>query len=85
MFTGKDGMLTQTINSRDTVSVSPQNVPDFDSEELFGALASEDTDGAVQLARFPGRSPAHKRHHRHRPLSAQSEERPCSDAVTGLL
>ena len=50
-FTGEGGMLTLTINSQNTVSVSPQNVPDFDIEELFGALANDDYEGAVQLAR----------------------------------
>ena len=36
----------------------PRDVPDFDIEEIFGALANEDYEGAVQLARgFQGEAP----------------------------
>jgi hypothetical protein len=57
-FTGEGGMVTQTMNSRGLISVSPQNVPDFDVGEIFGALASEDYERAVQLARgFQGEAP----------------------------
>jgi len=41
-FTGEGGMVTQTMNSKGLISVSPQTVPDFDVEEIFGALANED-------------------------------------------
>lgn len=50
-FTGEGGMVTQTMNSKGLISVSPQSVPDFDIEELFAALANEDYERAVQLAR----------------------------------
>jgi hypothetical protein len=57
-FVGEGGMITQTINSKNVISVSPQNVPDFDIGEIFGALANDDYDGAVQLARgFQGEAP----------------------------
>ncbi|HKG59484.1 MAG TPA: hypothetical protein VKB05_06850 [Pyrinomonadaceae bacterium] len=57
-FVGEGGMITQTINSKNVISVSPQNVPDFDIAEVFGALANDDYDGAVQLARaFQGEAP----------------------------
>jgi len=50
-FTGEGGTVTQTINSKNVISVSPHNVPDFDIEGIFSALANEDYDGTVQLAR----------------------------------
>src|SRR5690349_4922219 len=50
-FTGEGGMVTQTMNSKGVISVRPQPVADFDIAELFGALANEDYDRAVQLAR----------------------------------
>lgn len=50
-FTGEGGMVTQTMHSKGMISVRPQPVPDFDIAELFGALASEDYERAVQLAR----------------------------------
>lgn len=57
-FTGEGGMVTQTMTSRGLISVSPQNVPEFDIEGIFGALASEDYERAVQLARgFQGEAP----------------------------
>lgn len=57
-FTGEDGMITLMMNSRGLISISPQNVPDFDIEEVFGALANEDYERAVQLARgFQGEAP----------------------------
>ena len=57
-FTGEGGMVTQTMNSKGLISVSPQTVPDFDIEEIFGALANEDYERAVQLARgFQGEAP----------------------------
>jgi len=46
------------MNSKGLISVSPQTVPDFDIEEIFGALANEDYERAVQLARgFQGEAP----------------------------
>ena len=50
-FVGEGGMITQTINSKNVTSVIPQDVPDFDIAEIFGALANDDYDSAVQLAR----------------------------------
>lgn len=57
-FTGEGGSITQSMNSRGMISVSPQPVPDFDLEGVFGALASEDYERAVELARgFQGEAP----------------------------
>jgi hypothetical protein len=50
-FTGEGGMVLQTINSKRQIRVNPQNVPEFDIEEVFGALANDDYERAVQLAR----------------------------------
>lgn len=57
-FIGEGGMITQTIRTSGTISVSPQDVPDFDIEGVFGALASDDYERAVELARgFQGEAP----------------------------
>ena len=57
-FVGEGGTITQTINSKNVISVIPQDVPDFDIAEIFSALANDDYDGAVQLARaFQGEAP----------------------------
>jgi hypothetical protein len=57
-FTGEDGTLTQTISSKGQIRVSPNPVPDFDIEGIFGKLANDDYDRAVQLARgFQGDAP----------------------------
>ena len=57
-FVGEGGTITQTINSKNVISVIPQDVPDFDIAEIFAALANDDYDGAVQLARgFQGEAP----------------------------
>jgi len=57
-FTGEGGMITQSMNSRGLISISPQKVPDFDVAEVFGALANEDYERAVQLTRgFLGEAP----------------------------
>ena len=57
-FVGEGGVITQTINSKNVISVIPQDVPDFDIEEIFGALANEDYEATVQLARgFQGEAP----------------------------
>jgi len=51
-------VVTQTINSKNEISVLPQDVPDFDIAEIFSVLANEDYEGAVQLARgFQGEAP----------------------------
>jgi hypothetical protein len=50
-FVGEGGMITQTINSKNVISVIPQDVPDFDIAEIFSALANDDYDNTVQLAR----------------------------------
>jgi len=50
-FVGEGGMITQTINTKNVISVIPQDVPDFDIAEIFGALANDDYENAVQLAR----------------------------------
>ena len=50
-FAGEGGTITQTINTRNVISVSPHSVPDFDIEGIFSALANEDYDNTVQLAR----------------------------------
>ena len=57
-FVGEGGVITQTINSKNVISVIPQDVPDFDIGEIFGALANEDYEATVQLARgFQGEAP----------------------------
>ncbi|HEY4424724.1 MAG TPA: hypothetical protein VGN10_10975 [Pyrinomonadaceae bacterium] len=57
-FVGEGGMITQTMNSKNVISVIPQDVPDFDIAEIFAALANDDYDGAVHLARaFQGEAP----------------------------
>jgi hypothetical protein len=50
-FSGEDGTITQTIRTTEAVRVSPNAVPDFDIEGIFGKLASDDYDRIVQLAR----------------------------------
>ena len=50
-FTGEGGSITQMMKSNGQISVNPLNVPDFDIEGLFAALANEDYERAVQLAR----------------------------------
>jgi hypothetical protein len=57
-FTGEDGALTLTLNSKGQIRVSPNPVPDFDIEGIFGKLANDDYDRVVQLARgFQGEAP----------------------------
>jgi len=50
-FTGEGGMITQTLSSKAQISVYPLRVPEFDIEEVFGAVANDDYVLAVQLAR----------------------------------
>ena len=57
-FTGEDGALTLHVNSRSLNSTKTERVPDFDIEGIFGAVASDDYERAVQLARgFQGEAP----------------------------
>lgn len=57
-FTGEDAMLSQTISTKDAIRVSPNAVPDFDIEGIFGKLASDDYERVVQLARgYQGEAP----------------------------
>ena len=57
-FTGEDGGLNQTISTRSKIRASPNAVPDFDIEGIFGKLANDDFDRAIQLARgFQGEAP----------------------------
>jgi hypothetical protein len=39
------------MSRKSVINIRSQPVPDFDIEELFGALANEDYERAVQLAR----------------------------------
>ena len=50
-FTGEDGMVMQTMNSKGQIRVHPYHIPDFDIEEVFSALANDDYQRAVELAR----------------------------------
>jgi hypothetical protein len=57
-FSGEDGVLTQTIRTSDAIRASPNAVPDFDIEGIFGNLANVDYDRVVQLARgYQGEAP----------------------------
>jgi hypothetical protein len=57
-FTGEDGVLTLTLNSKGGIMMRPDAVPDFDIEGIFGKLANDDYDRVVQLARgFQGEAP----------------------------
>jgi hypothetical protein len=57
-FTGEDGALSMTINSRSQISNRTDSAPDFDLEGIFGKLAKSDYERAVLLARsFQGEAP----------------------------
>jgi hypothetical protein len=57
-FTGEDGALTMSVNSKSLISSRTESVPDFDVEGIFSKLAKSDYDRAVLLARsFQGESP----------------------------
>jgi hypothetical protein len=57
-FSGEDGTITQTIRTTDAIRVSPNAIPDFDIEGIFGKLASDDYDRVVQVARgYQGEAP----------------------------
>ena len=50
-FTGEDGELVLTFQSKGQSSVHTSDVPDFDLEGIFKDLALQDYDRAVELAR----------------------------------
>jgi hypothetical protein len=50
-FTGEDAVLTLTVTNKTQILTRPDAVPDFDVKGIFGALANDDFDRAVQLAR----------------------------------
>ena len=57
-FTGEDGLLTLTLQTKGRSSVRSNDAPDFDIEGIFGALANDDYDRAVEMARgFQGEAP----------------------------
>lgn len=50
-FTGEDGTLNLTLQAKGRSSASSRDAPDFDVAKIFGTLADEDYDRAVDLAR----------------------------------
>lgn len=57
-FTGEDGEIVLTFQSKGSSSVHTSDVPDFDLEGIFKELALQDYDRAVELARgFQGEGP----------------------------
>ncbi len=57
-FTGEDGELVLTFQSKGSSSVHTNDVPDFDLAGIFKDLALQDYDRAVELARgFQGEGP----------------------------
>ena len=57
-FTGEDGVLTLTVTSKSQILKRTEGVADFDLRGIFGELANNDYDRAVQLASgFQGESP----------------------------
>lgn len=50
-FTGEDGLIMYRMQIKGSSSTSSSTVAEFDVEGLFGALATEDYDRAVELAR----------------------------------
>jgi hypothetical protein len=57
-FTGEDGELNLTFQSKGRSAAYSNDVADFDVAGIFAALAAEDYDRAVQLARgFQGAAP----------------------------
>jgi len=57
-FTGEDGEIVLTFQSKGGSSVHTSDVPDFDLEGIFKELALQDYDRAVELARgFQGEGP----------------------------
>jgi len=57
-FTGEDGKLVNTFQSKNQRSISDSSVAEFNVEGIFRELATEDYDRAVELARgFQGEGP----------------------------
>ena len=57
-FTGEDGRLTIKLQSRGMNSIRTSSAEDFDVTGIFGALANENYERAVELARgFQGEAP----------------------------
>ena len=57
-FTGEDGEIVSTFQSKGQSSVHTSDVPQFDLDGLFRDLATQDYDRAVELARgFQGEGP----------------------------
>jgi hypothetical protein len=57
-FTGEDGALILSVNSKDLILKKTDAVPDFDIEGIFTEAAKTDFDRAVQLAGgFKGEAP----------------------------
>jgi hypothetical protein len=57
-FTGEGGVLALHTKSKSQISNRTDDVPDFNLEGIFGKLANDDYERAVQLARgFQGESP----------------------------
>jgi hypothetical protein len=57
-FTGEDGEIVVKFQSKSGSSVHTNDVADFDLEGIFGYLAAQDYDRAVELARgFEGEGP----------------------------
>ena len=57
-FTGEDGALVLSVNSRSTIRGTSDANPDFDIEGIFGEVANTDYERTVQLARgFQGEAP----------------------------
>jgi hypothetical protein len=50
-FAGEGGVLTLAVSSKGEISNRNDGVPDFDVQGIFGKLANDDFDRAVQLAR----------------------------------
>ena len=57
-FTGEDGVLTLTVNSKDLILNKRDAAPDFDLERVFAEAAKTDFDRAAHLAGgFKGEAP----------------------------
>jgi hypothetical protein len=50
-FTGEDGEITITIETKQMGSINNMDVPEFDVAGIFGKLANEDFDKSIELAR----------------------------------
>ena len=57
-FTGEDGLMVLKFQSKGGSSVHTSDIPEFDLEGIFGQLANQDYERAVELARgFQGEGP----------------------------